>query len=290
MAIAVRALARRAGRAFQHLSTPAVSSASSCAIDESLFLRSFSSFSVTHPRSSHAEEIAKLRGVPHFSVCQSSRVYSTGVDQSAVVEEAEYATVEDKEQPNAVITPPPRPFRLTPTIRALAAEVGYKVIDRYTEEDFGRNKKPKAFAVVQVWFYILLHVVSKNHAYELDIYCCIHMKRHIYGSNLLPHVNSKNHTYELDIYWCIHMNLHMYGSILLPQVNYKSHPYELHIYWCMPMNLHMYGSTLLLQENDKYHTYELHIYCCIRMNLHMYGSTLTATCKFQEMTAMLLVV
>ena len=155
MSTAVRALARRAaGRALQHLSTPAVSSASSCAIDESLLLRSFSSFSVTHPRSSHAEEIAKLRGVPHFSLCQSSRVYSTRVDESGVVEEAEYATVEDKEQPNAVITPPPRPFRLTPTIRALAAEVGYKVIDRYTEEDFGRNKKPKAFAVVQVWFYI----------------------------------------------------------------------------------------------------------------------------------------
>lgn len=157
MAMAVRALARRAARrALQHFSTPVVSSAPSCAIDESLLLRSFSSFSVTHPRSSHAEEIAKLCGVPHLSQCQSSRVYSTGVDERGVVEGAEgaeNAIVEDKVQPNAVITPPPRPFRLTPTIRALAAEVGYKVIDRYTEEDFGRNKKPKAFAVVQVWFY-----------------------------------------------------------------------------------------------------------------------------------------
>jgi hypothetical protein len=262
MAIAVRALARwAAGRAFQHLSTPAVSSASSSAIDESLLLRSFSSFSVTHPRSSHAEEIAKLRGMPHFSLCQSTRVYSTGVDQSGVVEDAEHASVEDKEQPNAAITPPPRSFRLTPNIRALAAEVGYKVIDRYTEEDFGRNKKPKAFAVVQVWFYIL------------------------------PHVNfSKNHTYELPIYWCIPMNLHMYGSTLLPQVNYKNHTYELHIYCCMPMNLHMYGSTLLPQVNHKNHTYKFHIYCCMPMNLHMYESTLTATCKFQEMIPMSLVV
>jgi large subunit ribosomal protein L21 len=50
----------------------------------------------------------------------------------------------------APIKPPPRPFKLNDEQRKLAEEIGYKVVDRYTEEDFGQNKRPKAFAVVQI--------------------------------------------------------------------------------------------------------------------------------------------
>lgn len=69
------------------------------------------------------------------------RVFSTGVSDD-LAEQAKEGLILSK--------PPPRPFKLNNEQRELAEEIGYKVIDRYTEEDFGRNKRPKAFAVVQI--------------------------------------------------------------------------------------------------------------------------------------------
>ncbi len=51
--------------------------------------------------------------------------------------------------PAVVMTP--RSFQFTPVIRKMSDEIGYRVINRYTSEDFGRNKRPTAFAVVQVY-------------------------------------------------------------------------------------------------------------------------------------------
>ncbi len=51
--------------------------------------------------------------------------------------------------PAVVMTP--RSFQFTPVIRKMSDEIGYRVINRYTSEDFGRNKPPTAFAVVQVY-------------------------------------------------------------------------------------------------------------------------------------------
>lgn len=50
--------------------------------------------------------------------------------------------------PAVVMTP--RSFQFTPVIRKMSDEIGYRVINRYTSEDFGRNKRPTAFAVVQI--------------------------------------------------------------------------------------------------------------------------------------------
>lgn len=105
-------------------------------------LRQTSSVSSSSP-SVDAERLLSSLSLGNGNVGLFGRVFSTGVSND-LAEQAKEGLILSK--------PPPRPFKLNNEQRELAEEIGYKVIDRYTEEDFGRNKRPKAFAVVQVWF------------------------------------------------------------------------------------------------------------------------------------------
>ncbi|KAG0578997.1 hypothetical protein KC19_4G065000 [Ceratodon purpureus] len=134
MALAARLLSRRASRIFLS-STPSPSPAALASPDEALLLsRRLSTFSLSNAGLERRNEDVRLWSL-------FGRVYSTGVVEGGSGEPSE-----DVAQP---IKPPPRPFKLNNEQRELAEEIGYKVVDRYTEEDFGQNKRPKAFAVVQ---------------------------------------------------------------------------------------------------------------------------------------------
>ncbi|KAG0618308.1 hypothetical protein M758_4G053500 [Ceratodon purpureus] len=135
MALAARLLSRRASRIFLS-STPSPSPAALASPDEALLLsRRLSTFSLSNAGLERRNEDVRLWSL-------FGRVYSTGVVEGGSGEPSE-----DVAQP---IKPPPRPFKLNNEQRELAEEIGYKVVDRYTEEDFGQNKRPKAFAVVQI--------------------------------------------------------------------------------------------------------------------------------------------
>ncbi|KAG0590170.1 hypothetical protein KC19_1G077900 [Ceratodon purpureus] len=125
-------------------SSPAVSAA-----DESLVLsRYLSSFTLSNAglaRGNEAVRVGSLSQLVPFG-----RVYSTGVSKGREGEPNEGLTQTSEAEPKSPIKPPPRPFKLNNEQRQLAAEIGYNVVDRYTEEDFGQNKRPKAFAVVQI--------------------------------------------------------------------------------------------------------------------------------------------
>jgi len=111
-------------------------SSSSPSADEALVLsRYLSSFSLANVGLGCGNDAVRFR------------VYCTGVGEGSSEEQKE-----DLSQlaPKASIKPAPRPFKLNNEQRELAEEIGYKVVDRYTEEDFGQNKRPKAFAVVQI--------------------------------------------------------------------------------------------------------------------------------------------
>jgi len=111
---------------------------SSPSADEALVLsRYLSSFSLANVGLGYGNEAVRFR------------VYSTGVGEGGSEEQKEDLSPLTPKPP---IKPAPRPFKLNNEQRKLAEEIGYKVVDRYTEEDFGRNKPPKAFAVVQVSF------------------------------------------------------------------------------------------------------------------------------------------
>jgi hypothetical protein len=153
MALAARLLSRRAARTGASLlsSNPAHSCASAPALssaDEiSLLSRCLSTFSLPDSDLVRRNEVARFQGLSRL--VPFGRVYSTSVVDGGVGEDAAQTVVEEAKAP---IKPPPRPFKLNDEQRKLAEEIGYKVVDRYTEEDFGQNKRPKAFAVVQVCF------------------------------------------------------------------------------------------------------------------------------------------
>lgn len=84
-------------------------------------------------------------------------VHIRGITTEVGTENATESSGDDpKEKTPAAATAPavamtPRSFQFTPVIRKMSDEIGYRVINRYTSEDFGRNKRPTAFAVVQVY-------------------------------------------------------------------------------------------------------------------------------------------
>lgn len=78
------------------------------------------------------------------------RVFSTDATEGFSSEKIDDLSQTIVEAPKAPTVAPPRPFKLNNEQRKLAEVIGYKVVDRYTEDNFGKNKKPKAFAVVQV--------------------------------------------------------------------------------------------------------------------------------------------
>lgn len=149
---AARFLCRRACRIGLSLSNSSHSFASAPpvpAADEALALsRCFSSFSLLNVGLDRGNEAVSLQSPSHLVTF--GRVYSTGVSERVLGEQSDGLTQTSEAEVQAPIKPPPRPFKLTNENRQLAEEIGYKVVDRYTEEDFGQNKRPKAFAVVQV--------------------------------------------------------------------------------------------------------------------------------------------
>jgi len=84
--------------------------------------------------------------VRFHSLVPFGRVYSTGIINGGSEDHTQTSEVEQK----APIKPPPRPFKLNNEQRALAEEIGYRVVNRCIAEGFGQNKRPKAFAVVQI--------------------------------------------------------------------------------------------------------------------------------------------
>lgn len=105
-------------------------------------------------------EAVRFRSLSHL--VPFGRVYSTDVGEDELGLQKEDLAQMSEEAPKASIKPPPRPFKLNNEQRELAEEIGYKVVDRYTEEDFGQNKRPKAFAVVQVCFSPLLLALTST--------------------------------------------------------------------------------------------------------------------------------
>lgn len=149
---AARSLSRRACRiglpSFSNPSPSFLSSPAVPAADEALVLsKHLSSFSLSNAGVDRGNESVRFQSLSH--VVQFGRVYSTGVIEGVSGEQDDDHS---EAEPKAPIKPPPRPFKLNNEQRELAEEIGYKVVDRYTAEDFGQNKRPKAFAVVQVCF------------------------------------------------------------------------------------------------------------------------------------------
>jgi len=115
--------------------------------------------SASSSSSSAVEALVLSRYLPIFSLANVGlgygseavrfRVYSTGVSEGGSEEQKEDLAQLAPKEP---LKPPPRPFKLSNEQRELAEEIGYKVVDRYTQEDFGQNKRPNAFAIVQVCF------------------------------------------------------------------------------------------------------------------------------------------
>ena len=150
---AARLLSRRACRigvpsfsnsAFSLPSSPAVAAA-----DDALVLsQHLSSVSLTNVGLDRGSEAVRLQGLSHL--VPFGRVYSTGISEGGSGEQNDDLTHSSEAESKASIKPPPRPFKLNYEQQKLAEEIGYKVVDRLTEKDFGWNKRPKAFAVVQV--------------------------------------------------------------------------------------------------------------------------------------------
>lgn len=167
MAMALRILGRRAlRRTLPSLSssvTPSLSflSPAGNSIGEASLLKSLTTFSYSQENPTHSKLLPSFWTWKRSSSVQLSREFSTGGAEHTVEEET---NVKENTKSEEVIRAP-RPFRLTENIRKLAEEVGYRVINRYTAGDFGRNKRPKTFAVVQVCSF-LLDVTKGGRAYR----------------------------------------------------------------------------------------------------------------------------
>jgi len=70
------------------------------------------------------------------SLVPLGRVYNTGIINGGSKELTQTNVVEQK----VSIKPPPPPFKLNNEQWTLAEEIGYRVVNWYTMEDFGHNK------------------------------------------------------------------------------------------------------------------------------------------------------
>lgn len=150
---AARLLSRRVCRSvLPSFSNSGISLASSPVVsptDETLVSSRYLSISpVANKGFQCGKEDVRLRSLTQL--VPFGRVFSTDATEGFSSEKIDDLSQTIVEAPKAPTVAPPRPFKLNNEQRKLAEVIGYKVVDRYTEDSFGKNKKPKAFAVVQV--------------------------------------------------------------------------------------------------------------------------------------------